>query len=1142
MKTTRRFALFVFVLLLFVAAAQAQNITGSIAGVVTDASGAVLSGATVTVTNTDTGVTIRTVKTGSSGEYSAPLLPIGNYSISVSAPGFKTFSQTGVTVNVNDKLTINAALQVGATEERIVVEANPVEVELQSPTASGLVNGTQIRQLSLNNRNYEQLVTLVPGVSSTASSQLYVGAFNPLGANVVSFSINGARTSENNWTIDGADNVDRGANLTLLSFPSVDAIAEFKVLRGQYDAEFGRSAGAQINVVTRSGTSTFHGGAYEFFRNDVLNANNFFNKRTAPITKRPALRYNNFGWTLGGPVYIPGVYNKERKKTFFFASQEFRRVITYSNPVATVPTQNERNGIFAHSVCTTWSGTTCTATGTTIPVGSFSPTAAAYLKDIYANIPFPNDPSDPHTLRGNYRNVFNFREDMIKIDHVFSQKLTVNGKILRDDIPTEEPGGVFTALPLPGIATTTTNSPGHNYTLQSTITVAPTVLINAGYGYSYGAIVSRLHGLELSSRSPDIKPTMPFPNTQGRIPQISFQSATLTGISVQTAPYDDFNFNHNAFGNVTKVSGRHTIKAGLSYNHYRKTENAGGGPQGTFTFNNSGIPTGTSNVEQNWANFLTGHVVTFTQTNLDLTPDIRANQIEMFGQDEFRFRPNLTISVGLRYSMFRQPTDANGLLNNFDPHRYDPSKQPCIGLDGNIDPTCGPGSTAGVTNFDPLNGIVYQGKGPFGNKVANEDNKDFAPRIGFAWDPWSKGKTSIRAGYGIFYDAILFGIAEQNMFSNPPTVTTVTIQNTNFDNPGSTAPAVSLSPKRLSSRMATPYHSPYSQQWSLDFQQDVGHGFLLDVGYYGAKGTHLIGIMDVNQPLPGAYLTQIRQCGGAITTNCVAPGAFITSGTTPLLNRIRPYKGYVGIDTIQSIFNSNYNSLQVQAQKRFTGNSLFSIVYTWSHNLTDNGSDRSNAPQNTYCIHCDYGASPLDRRHIFTASYVYNLPFFRDQKGVVGHVLGGWEVSGVVSAQTGSPFTVTTSSSIDPAGGGCLGPSPCAVRPDQIADPMAGAPRTIDQWFNKAAFVNVPAGQFRNGTTPRSSVYGPGSWNVNFSAFKNIKITERVGTQFRLETFNTFNHTNPVCCGSFALGNSLFDKITSTGDPRIIQLALKLNF
>jgi hypothetical protein len=1131
----------------FALPARSQEVTGSIVGSVKDASGASIPKAKVTLFHLDRNIVMRTVTTDDRGDYVAPLLPIGRYSVTAEASGFKKQTQTNIALNVNDRLTIDVTLEVGNVSEVVTVESKPVQVELQTATAGSLVSGTQIRELALTSRNYEQLVSLAPGVSSTATTdQIYVGAFSPVGTNTVPFSLNGERTSENNWTIDGFDNVDRGSNLTLLAFPSVDAIEEFKVLRGQYEPEFGRSGGGQISVVTRSGTSGFHGGVYEFFRNDILNANSFFNNTNG--LNRPLLRYNNFGWNLGGPVYIPGVYNKERNRTFFFFSQEFRRVITYSNPTAIVPTASERQGIFAHLVCIQWAGTTCQATGTQIPASSFSPAAAAYLKDIWANVRTPNDPVDPHKLNSAYRNIFNFREEMLRLDHVFGPRLTVNGKILRDNIPTEEPGGIFTTLPLPGVATTSTNSPGHNYTASATATLSPRWLINAGYGYSYGAIISQVIGLLNSAKSPDIKPTLPFTNTQGRVSTVTITGATATPTAPTLGtfgPYNDLNFNHTAYGNLTHIFGAHTFKTGITYYHYRKTENAGGGPQGSFSFNNAGKPgTSTLDFEQAWANFLLGHVSSFNQTNIDITPDIRTNQIEMYAQDEYRILPNLTLTYGLRYSLFRQPTDAKGLLSNFDPRAYDPNKAPCIGLDGNIDRTCGPGSTPGTPNFDLLNGLVFQGKNSFyGDKVSSEDNHDFAPRIGLVWDPFKNGKTAIRAGYGIFYDAILFGNYEINIFNNPPSVQSITIPNTSFDNPGSGVASVSLAPKRLRSLDPTPYHTPYSEQYSLDVQRNLSHGFLLDVGYYGSQAHHLIGQIDLNQPQPNAYLTQIRQCSATVTTNCVSPGAYITSATTPLLNRIRPFRGYVGIDANRAMFNANYQSLQVQMRKKFSGNSLLNIAYTWSRAMTDNQTDRSTAAQDSYCPHrCEYGPGQADRRHILTANFVYGLPFFKEQRGFLGHALGGWEFSGIVTAQTGTPLTMFTLANQDPTGQGCLGPSPCSVRPDMVANPNAGAPQALDQWFTKTAFVDVPAGAFHNGTEPRGAVRAPGFWVTSLALFKNFRMTERVNSQFRLESLNTFNHTNPVCCGSTSLGSSLFDKITSTRDPRVVQLGMKLNF
>jgi len=333
---------------------SAQEISGSIVGTVSDSKGGVVPNARVSITNTDQQVVVRTLTTDGHGQYAAPLLPVGRYSVTVEIAGFKKVTQTDIVLNVSDKLAANFTLEVGAMTESVNVEANALQVDTQSATATGVISGLQLRELSLNSRNYAQLVLLVPGASDSGNAdQIFPGATAPIGTNVMSFQINGNRREENNWQVDGADNVDRGSNLTLLSFPSIDAISEFRVVRGVYDAESGRSAGGQVNVITRSGTRDLHGGLYEFFRNDVLNANSFFNNRSTPVVPRPRLRYNDFGGTVGGPVWIPKIY-EQRNKTFFFVSEEARRIVTYSNPPGALPYPGMINEQFKHVVCTQW--------------------------------------------------------------------------------------------------------------------------------------------------------------------------------------------------------------------------------------------------------------------------------------------------------------------------------------------------------------------------------------------------------------------------------------------------------------------------------------------------------------------------------------------------------------------------------------------------------------------------------------------------------------------------------------------------------------------------------------------------------------------------------------------------------------------
>jgi Carboxypeptidase regulatory-like domain/TonB dependent receptor len=1117
----------------------AQEITGTLRGSVTDPSGAVVPNATVTVTNTDKGIIIRKLHSDQNGGWVAPLLPIGHYSVAVEAPGFKVFNKTSIVLNASDRLVVDSSLSAGANTESVTVQADVQQVNLQNAAQEGLIDGVQVRELPLNNRNYEQLVNLQPGVTSNAADSLYVGTTSPQGGvNIVSFSINGNRQSQNNWTVDGADNVDHGSNITLLVYPSIDAIAEFKIERSNYSPEFGRSASGQINVVTRSGGAGFHGSAYEFFRNDALNANQYLNKRSqleSGLPNTPAvLRYNDFGATIGGPIWIPRVYNEKKQKTFFFVSEEMRRVRTPVTEVSNVPTPSMLAGNFATPVCTAVNATgTCTAVGTSISPANFNPVSTAYLQDVFSKIPGLNPTG---VLTSVYPGVFNYQEEIARLDHVVNSRLTLMGRFINDHIPTKEPFGIFgPQSTVPGVANTSTNSPGRQWMGRATMQLTNNTFNEIGYAYSFGAIVSNPTGTIAASNSPDVVSAinLPYQVSLNRIPNVGF--ATLSSF-YGFGEYLDYSRNHNVFDNFSWTIGKHSTKWGFQFNHYQKRENAAGNNAGDFEFDNTCngalCPTTSAASDQEFANFLLGYSSAgFSQSQNDLTADMRQNLYEFYGQDEFRIASNLTLTYGLRYSYFPTPTAASKNLVGFDPALYNPANAPQITASGAIVPGTGTGN----------NGLIIGGQNsPYGDYITRQDKTNFAPRLGIAWDPFKTGKTSVRAGYGFFYDSVAAGLIEDNVFNNAPFVGDTSFSSTSFFTNVGTPDAASTLPPSLWTTDPR-WTSPYTQSWNLDIQQEFGKGWIADVGYVGNTGTHLPGVIDINQVKPG-----VAQAAGL-----VAPGAKYSGsvGAGEALNAYRPFVGFMQIGQISPRFTSNYHALQTSLVKHFGGVGSIGLNYTWSKGLTTMQTDRSTGIFYTYCVQCDYGRSQLDRRNVFTANYVYDLPWYRNQEGLVGHLLGGYEISGIVTANSGLPFTVLGNATAvgDPMASGYRAPGPpnngrvASARPIQASNPNSGAPHTFDEWFNTSAFANPTIGGTLAGLERRGAVNGPGFWRYDMSLMKNTSITERVNLQFRAEAFNLFNHVNYQSIGT-TQGSSTFGQVTAVRDPRILQLALKVVF
>ena len=1195
--------------------AVCQEITGGLSVTVRDPTGAAVKGATVTVTDTATKQSVRTNTTNDDGAYAARDIPAQLYDVAVEANGFKKRVLSGVQVDVGRHTNLFTTLEVGTVSQVVNVEAHRVGVELSSPTVSTIINGNQARELSLNNRNWAQLITLSPGVSNDLADQVYVGTTNPVGAagvagqaNTMNISVNGARSAQNTYTVDGADVTDRGSNITIQAYPSVDSISEFSVKRGLFTADSGRSGGGQINVVTRSGGNEFHGSIYEFLRNDKLNANDFlsnsvanpaFGREANGKAKRAPFRYNDFGGTIGGPVYLPhfgegGKMYSKPARTYFFFSEEQRKDRRYPILSATVPDANMRNGIFPMDVClSAFAATTsptinpgnCTSVlpaGTPMSsVAKVNPIAQQYLDSIYKNMPLPTDPVTRQLL-GPALNIADFRQEILRIDHTFSNEFSAYYRYERDKIPTTDVNSIFSAgSGIPGVSTSKTESPGKTHTAQVTYLPKSNLIIDGRWNYAYGAIVSNTTGTLALANSPII-PTMAYPNSRDLVPQIGNGTNTNGFSNLQAfGNYDNFSYKHNFAGDVTWTKGSHTFKFGNQFSYYRKNENAlTTSPtlnQGTFTdFRNTTAdsaqqasvlapnagtqvtnPTRRANI-QLFANFLTGNNVTFQQAHFDYVADMRQIALEPYAQDEWRVRRNLTLYYGVRYSYFGSPYDKNGRLSNFDQRLFNPANAPQVAGNGT--------RIVGTGNF--CNGIIVNSQNfqsalnctptvsPYGKYVVKAPKTDFAPRFGVAWDPFGKGTTSIRTGYGIYYDQVLNGIYEQNIGTNPPYQETFTIGLTRLDQPvppGTNITAGSI----VSIRGIQPnWKDPYMQHWSLEWQQMLGAKTMFSAGYFGSKGTHLIGSFELNELPPGYALTQkcvpvnladTLQTPGATTVPCQSPGTYFGGNglSSTILDQIRPFRGYRSINMITPQFNSNYHSLQVLGQRRFSGSSQVNVAYTWSKNLTDNPTDRATAPENSYDISIDRGRAALDRRHIFTANYIYEVPWFNKRHDFTAHILGGWELSGIVTIQSGLPFTLTTN--FDAAGLGNVTALVAGNRPNLLCNPNENAPRTLQQYFNTSCVQANPAGTATVvanvvGNAARGTLNGPPTQRVDFSLFKNFPLGKKEARlQIRAEFFNLFNHTNFRTIQA-STTSATYGQVIAVRDGRTIQFGTKLIF
>jgi hypothetical protein len=1060
----------------------AQKVTSTIRGTVSDQTGAAIADAEVTVRNLQTNAA-RSAKTSGAGEYVFPELEPGKYEVRVKQANFKEFVTSGVELFVSSTAVINAALQVGSTTDQVTVEANTVQVETSSGAVGNVVEGKEVRELPLNGRSFVQLTQLMPGVSPQANFDsknkgLLAG---------VDFSVNGNNTTGNVFMVDGVNNNDIGSNRTILVYPSIDAIQEFKILRNSYGPEYGQAMGAIVNIITRGGTNQFHGNAFYSGRNDVLNATDYFN--TLQGASKDVLRRNDWGYTIGGPI--------KKDKLFFFWSEEWNRELRGKERDANVPTVAEKGGDFTN-LRFDQNGNPCendpTAAGATAIVPANQRSAAgALLVQLFPdpNIPQAQVPSNCSNWAVSITAPIYWREENIRGDYKITNTLSVFARYTHDAWSQPFPSTLgFWGDDLYPSVESSWIQPGQQATVKLTKLLGTTAVNDFQVSYAANRITAARAGTnpglndQITAALPPDFPisnkesgqSMGYPIFWGGLGNGADSSDLWT-----QAPWHNNEQLLIFKDDFSKVVGSHTFKLGFLASNNQKNELVNGSSGEAPNF--GGVSTNSLQDTQNGTYNALWNQVTWNASELQTNPfgQQRWHDYEFYYGDTWKVRRNLTVEYGFRWSFLRQPYLSDNKLASFQPSAYDPAlgSDPCNGL------TLVPG-TSFCQDATFAGGVA----GP-NRALKKNNNHAVAPRVGVAWDPKGDGKMSIRAGIGQFFqrERLSNGL---NMANNPPFSLSVPSIDRQLDvavpqTGGTGAPSLGVDPGS---------NLPNTWQWNFTVERELYRGSKLEVAYVGNKGIHLMRFNDANFVPKSQWLNY-----------AIAPTAD---------NSFRPFgAGNFGqIDYAQWAAGSNYHSLQALYRVRVkTLDAQF--AYTWSKSLSDTSLTSSGGAQNSTVLlnpldpRLNYGASYINRPHTLVGNIVYNLPELTGHNALVRHALGGWELASILDYASGTNLTMFASGDITGAGGGLTGTGVRteASRPNRVAGQSCRAPSGSPkfQWLNPAAWTidNYQLATFGNSGVGECS--GPGLANTDFSIDKNFKVGEHVNLQFRMDFFNVFN-------------------------------------